>query len=118
MRNLHVPAAAVNAVLSCAAAAYCALSNCYAHDSKTILKSASHPRFAKASLLKMRSCLDDSKLYVRFCCLPRTRWDLFSLSWVGVNETEKARQSHIAYKSADYHAFRNRVNRLVSRLEF
>ena len=87
-------------------------------DRETMLKSSSRPRFTESSGMKIRAFLEDSELFLRLCGRPRSRWGLFVLSWLGVNEGEKVRRSHLAEKTADYDAFKDGLITLFGRLEF
>ena len=52
------------------------------------------------------------------CNRPRSRWAYFVLSWLGSEEAEKVRRSHVADSVADYEKFREGLNTIFGRFEF
>ena len=87
-------------------------------DRDTLLKATSRPRFLESSGVKIRSFLADAELFLTLCNRPRSRWAYFVLSWLGSEEAEKVRRSHVADSVADYEKFREGVTTLFGRFEF
>ena len=87
-------------------------------DRDTLLKDTSRQRFTETSGCKIRSFLADAELFFTLCNRPRDRWGFFILSWLGSEEAEKVRRSHIADAVADYCTFREGLVSLVGRFEF
>ena len=52
------------------------------------------------------------------CGRPRDRWACFIISWLGPNEAEKVRRSHVVADGVDYDAFREGFFTLFGRLDF
>ena len=89
-----------------------------AADRETLLKAASRPRFIESSGVKIRSFLADAELFLTLCNRPRSRWAYFVLSWLGSEEAEKVRRSHVADSVADYEKFREGLTTIFGRFEF
>ena len=89
-----------------------------AADRETLLKASSRPRFLESSGVKIRSFLADAELFLTLCNRPRSRWAYFVLSWLGSEEAEKVRRSHIADSIADYEKFRDGITTIFGRFEF
>jgi hypothetical protein len=89
-----------------------------AADRETLLKAASRPRFIESSGVKIRSFLADAELFLTLCNRPRSRWAYFVLSWLGSEEAEKVRRSHVADSVADYAKFRDGLTTIFGRFEF
>ena len=87
-------------------------------DRETLLKTASRQRFTESTGMKIRACLADAKLFLKLCGRPRNRWAQFVLSWLGSDESEKVRRSHIADDVGDYDKFRDGLITLFGRFEF
>ena len=87
-------------------------------DRETILKSASRPRFVESTGMRIRAFLDDAELFLTLCGRPRSRWGHFVLSWLGHDESEKVRRSHIVESVARYDDFRAGLVTLFGRFEF
>ena len=87
-------------------------------DRETLLKAASRPRFIESSGVKIRSFLADAELFLTLCNRPRSRWAYFVLSWLGSEEAEKVRRSHVADSVADYEKFREGLTTIFGRFEF
>ena len=87
-------------------------------DRETILKSASRPRFVESTGMRIRAFLDDAELFLTLCGRPRSRWGHFVLSWLGHDESEKVRRSHIVENVARYDDFRAGLVTLFGRFEF
>ena len=52
------------------------------------------------------------------CSSPRDRWGYFVLAWLGSDEAEKVRRSHVADSVASYEKFREGLIALFGRFEF
>ena len=89
-----------------------------AADRDTLLKAASRPRFVESSGVKIRSFLADAELFLTLCNRPKSRWAYFVLSWLGSEEAEKVRRSHVADSVAEYEKFRDGLVTLFGRFEF
>ena len=89
-----------------------------AADRETLLKAASRPRFLESTGAKIRSFLADAELFLTLCNRPRSRWAYFVLSWLGSEEAEKVRRSHVADSVADYSRFRDGLITIFGRFEF
>jgi hypothetical protein len=89
-----------------------------AADRETLLKAASRPRYIESSNVKIRSFLADAELFLTLCNRPRNRWAYFVLSWLGSEEAEKVRRSHVADSVADYDKFRAGLTTIFGRFEF
>ena len=89
-----------------------------AADRETLLKAASRPRYIESSGVKIRSFLADAELFLTLCNRPRSRWAYFVLSWLGSEEAEKVRRSHVADSVADYEKFRDGLTTIFGRFEF
>jgi hypothetical protein len=89
-----------------------------AADRETLLKAASRPRFIESSGVKIRSFLADAELFLTLCNRPRSRWAYFVLSWLGSEEAEKVRRSHVVDSVADYSKFRDGLTTIFGRFEF
>ena len=76
-----------------------------ATDRETLLKAASIQRFTETSGIKIRAFLADAELFLTYCSRPRDRWGFFVLAWLGSEEAEKVRQSHVADTVASYEKF-------------
>ena len=87
-------------------------------DRDTALKAASRPRFTESSGMKIRPFLDDAELFLELCGRPRDRWGIFVLQWLGIDEGDKVRRSHLAEKVHDYAAFKEGLITLFGRFEF
>ena len=89
-------------------------------DRETVLRSYSPPHFIESSGMKIQPFLNDAKLFLRLCGRPRERWKLFVLQWLGVDEADKVRRSHVAEKIANYKydEFRSGLVTLFGRFEF
>ena len=85
---------------------------------ETLLKAASRPRFTETSGIKIRAFLADADLFLTLCSRPRDRWGFFVLAWLGSEEAEKVRRSHVADTVASYENFRNGLIALFGRFEF
>ena len=85
---------------------------------ETLLKAASRQRFTEVSGSKMRGFLADSELFFTFCSRPRDRWGYFVLAWLGSDEAEKVRRSHVADSVASYEKFREELIALFNRFKF
>ena len=87
-------------------------------DRDTLLTASSRQRFTEASGLKIRSFLADLELFLTICNRPRDCWGFFILDWLGSEEAEKVRNSHIVDAVADYCTFRKGLVSLFGRFEF
>ena len=82
------------------------------------LKAASRQRFTETSGIKIRAFLADAELFLTLCSRPRDRWGFFVLAWLGSEEAEKVRRSHVADTVALYEKFRDGLIGLFGRFEF
>ena len=87
-------------------------------DRDTLLKAASRQRFTKVFGSKIRAFLADAELFFTLCSCPRDRWGYFVLAWLGPDEAEKIRRSHVADSIASYEKFCEKLIALFERFEF
>ena len=89
-----------------------------AADRDTLLKAASRQRFTEVSATKTRAFLADSEIFLTLFSRPRDRWGYFVLAWLGSDEAEKVRRSHVADSIASFEKFREGLIALFGRFEF
>ena len=65
------------------------------NDRDLLLKSANRLQFTEASGVRSRSFFKNAENFLDMCGRPRDRWDRFIISWLGANEAEKVRFSHL-----------------------
>ena len=87
-------------------------------DRETLLKAASRQRFTETSGIKIRAFLVDAELFLRLCSRSRHRWGFFVLAWLGSEEADKVRRSHVVDTVASYEKFRDGLIALFGRFEF
>ena len=76
-----------------------------ATERETLLKAGLSQRFTETSGIKIRTFLADAELFLTLCSRLRDRWGFFALAWLGSEEAEKVRRSHIADSVASYKEF-------------
>ena len=87
-------------------------------DREKQLKAGSRQCFTETSGIKIRAFLADAELFLTLCSRPRDRWGFFVLAWLGSQEAEKVRRSHIADFVASYEKCREGLIALFGRFEF
>jgi len=68
--------------------------------------------------MKIEPFLNDAELFLEVCGRKRERWGLFVLQWLGVDEADKVRRSHIVDHISNYDEFRKDLITLFGRFEF
>ena len=87
-------------------------------DRDLLLKSAIRPQFTEAGGVRIRAFLESAENFLDMCGRPRDRWARFIFSWLGANEAEKVRRSHLFSDDEEYTAFKTGLITLFGRLEF
>ena len=85
---------------------------------ETLLKAALRQRFTEISGIKIRAFLADAKLFLTHCSRPRDRWGFFVPIWLGSEEADNVRRSHVADTVALNEKFRDGLIALFGRFGF